>query len=862
MSRYFKKISLVLAVVLLIQISLLEWLRLSPPIKAAASGPVIVNKSPADDSQNVGTSTKLSFTVDESITKGNGSAAIIIYEYLTNSVFESFVVASSGAVTIDSTGRNVTIQPSKSFQANTEYYVIIDPGAFANVSNGANFSGIANNNQWNFKTGSVSLSSVTSVAVPSNGVYGAGGSLDFTMNMSESVTVTGTPSIALIIGSTTVHANYASGSGTNALVFRYTIQAGNEDSDGVTIGALSLNGGSIKDSDGNHAILTLHSVGSTAGVLVDAVPPSISSVVVPSAGTYTIGDSLNFIVNMSKKITITGDGTPQLEINIGGMKRIASLNAGTMPDTNVLQFGYTVQAGDNDNDGIAITVLSLNGGSMKDTTGNDADLTLHNVGSTAEVLIDTMPTLNTSASLNSLNLNGVRLDQTVSGSVYDYTASVPNSLSNFTVTATVSDPIYGTVTASVYNSANSLVAGPISLASGATSIALPLEVGRNRMELFVIAQDGTSTKYTVMITRAAQDNGSNGSGNGGNNSSDNDNNGSNVGGGSTVILPVISTNGKLTLPVGQAGEVRLDKGLVISIPANATNKELKLTIEKLFHTQSLLDNHEIPASSIYEVLKNFPENFSKPVTLTFVFDSAQLKSDQTVAVFYYDEVKKDWVKINGGKINGDRISVDIDHFAKFAVLVVDQATGVPVIDPSTEPTTGAQLSDISGHWAKANIKQAVSTGIVKGYTDGTFKPNAKVTRAEFVVMLMNALKPTGKSVEMRFTDSIPAWAQKSIAQALEAKIIQGYEDGTFRPAENITRSELAVMIDRVVGRDVITATSTGFADDREVPSWAKEAVAAVKELGIVSGRNGNLFAPNETATRAEAVTIIMNLLHR
>lgn len=182
-----------------------------------------------------------------------------------------------------------------------------------------------------------------------------------------------------------------------------------------------------------------------------------------------------------------------------------------------------------------------------------------------------------------------------------------------------------------------------------------------------------------------------------------------------------------------------------------------------------------------------------------MFDSGQVKSGQTVAIFYYDEVKKSWVKVNGGKIDGNRIAADVDHFTKFAVLVVDQATGLPVTNASTEPTTEAQFSDISGHWAQANIKKAVSEGIVKGYTDGTFKPNGAVTRAEFAVMLMNALKPTGNGVELGFTDTIPAWAEKSIAQALEAKIIRGYEDVTFRPAASITRSELAVMISRAAG---------------------------------------------------------------
>ncbi|MGO4180699.1 S-layer homology domain-containing protein [Paenibacillus sp. TAF43_2] len=449
-------------------------------------------------------------------------------------------------------------------------------------------------------------------------------------------------------------------------------------------------------------------------------------------------------------------------------------------------------------------------------------------------------TLSSSASLKTLTLSNVTLDQTVSENVYAYTGNVPNSLSSITISATVSDSTYGTVTASVYNSANILVAGPISLANGETSSELPLNVGSNRIELFVIAQDGTGTKYTATITRAAHDNGS----------VDNGNNG---GGSSNSSEPVISTNGSLTLPVGRAGEVRLDNELVITIPASASSKELKLSIEKVLNSQNLLSKNELLASSIYEVLKNFPENFNKPVTLTFAFDSAKLNSNQTVAIFYFDEVKKEWVKVNGGKINGSHIAVEVDHFTKYAVLVVDQATGLPVTDSSN-------FSDTTGHWAEAQIKQAVSKGIVKGYSDGTFKPNATVTRAEFAVMLMNALKPADNDTKLSFTDHIAEWAQKAIAQASEAKIVNGYEDGSFRPAASISRSELAVMMARAAKADTTAATVTNFADDSQIPVWAKGSVAAVKELGIISGRSGNLFVPNDTATRAEAVTIIINLL--
>jgi len=121
---------------------------------------------------------------------------------------------------------------------------------------------------------------VASVSVPANAWYVAGQNLDFTVNFSESVTVVttgGTPRIALTVGTTTVYADYVSGSGTSALVFRYTVQANDLDTNGITVGNLSLNGGTLADAAGNNAVLTLNSVGSTSAVLVDAVTPSAPS---------------------------------------------------------------------------------------------------------------------------------------------------------------------------------------------------------------------------------------------------------------------------------------------------------------------------------------------------------------------------------------------------------------------------------------------------------------------------------------------------------------------------------------------------------------------------------------------------------
>ncbi|WP_312781807.1 IPTL-CTERM sorting domain-containing protein [Brevundimonas sp.] len=117
---------------------------------------------------------------------------------------------------------------------------------------------------------------VASVGVPANGAYTPGQTLSFTVNFSEAVTVNttgGTPSIALTVGAATRYATYQSGSGSSSLTFRYTVQPGDLDSDGIAIGALGLNGGTIRNGSTN-VVLTLNSVGATNAVLVTTPPPA------------------------------------------------------------------------------------------------------------------------------------------------------------------------------------------------------------------------------------------------------------------------------------------------------------------------------------------------------------------------------------------------------------------------------------------------------------------------------------------------------------------------------------------------------------------------------------------------------------
>lgn len=231
---------------------------------------------------------------------------------------------------------------------------------------------------------------VTSVSVPADGTYSAGQTLSFTVNATEDIavdTTSGTPQIGLTLGSNARDAVYVSGSGTSALVFSYTVQAGDDDTDGVSVGALDLNGGSLADTAGNAMMLALNSVADTSAVLVDTTAPSIAAVTVPAADTYVAGDSLSFSVSTDEIVSVdTTSGTPSLGITLGGASVSAAYVSGS--DSSTLTFAYLVQNGDLDSDGIAVDALNLNAGTMTDVAGNDLTLTLANVADASGVLVD------------------------------------------------------------------------------------------------------------------------------------------------------------------------------------------------------------------------------------------------------------------------------------------------------------------------------------------------------------------------------------------------------------------------------------------------------------------------------------------
>lgn len=164
--KVHSRISFMIAVLLMLQIGFSGWAGDTNTVHAASSGPVVVGMSPADNATGITPTSDLTLTFDEAVTRGADSATITIYNYNTSDIVES-IPMNSGKIRLDATSRMVTINPDTNLNVNTDYYVLIDYGAFANVSNGAYYAGISSAAAWNFKTAAVVDTTAPSITVKS-----------------------------------------------------------------------------------------------------------------------------------------------------------------------------------------------------------------------------------------------------------------------------------------------------------------------------------------------------------------------------------------------------------------------------------------------------------------------------------------------------------------------------------------------------------------------------------------------------------------------------------------------------------------------------------------------------------------------
>ncbi|WP_334077657.1 LamG-like jellyroll fold domain-containing protein [Paenibacillus sanfengchensis] len=173
---------------------------------------------------------------------------------------------------------------------------------------------------------------------------------------------------------------------------------------------------------------------------------------------------------------------------------------------------------------------------------------------------------------------------------------------------------------------------------------------------------------------------------------------------------------------------------------------------------------------------------------------------------------------------------------------------------------GKPGSDLQGHWAEKEWSSWIQNGWIRGYGDGTYRPDQPMTRAEFAALVNRALG-FAEIGGAAFTDLKPEdAAYPEIGKAVAAGYMDGFENGTVRPAEPVTRQEAAVMLFRAFRLEPVAGgISPGLRDLAAMPAWSKPAATALWSGGYVKGSAGGAFNPARPVTRAEAVALLNRL---
>ncbi|THF75254.1 S-layer homology domain-containing protein [Cohnella fermenti] len=217
---------------------------------------------------------------------------------------------------------------------------------------------------------------------------------------------------------------------------------------------------------------------------------------------------------------------------------------------------------------------------------------------------------------------------------------------------------------------------------------------------------------------------------------------------------------------------------------------------------------------------------------------------------------------------GDAVRVTIRRPGNSAYTVVKKTAAA-----------GPRFADLNGNWAAQDVERLAASGIVKGVAADRFAPTAAVTRAEWATLLARALGlgDDAEAAASAFKDtSAGSWYAGAVGAAAQAGLVAGYEDGSFRPGQAITRQEMAAMLVQAfrfasvpgsetfaaddANREETPAASGSFADAASIAAWAKEAVGRVAADGLMAGRPDGSFAPEAGATRAEAAAVLHRLL--
>lgn len=764
---------------------------------------------------------------------------------------------------------------------------------------------------------------------PTKPNYVTGESFDFGIRFTEPVKVSGTPSLSLLSGASSVaQAVYVSDVPDlepTDLIFRYTVQNTDIDVNIDALGLIDSTNGSIVDAGGNASQASIDTK-PFVQISLNASAPTITSVEVPEAKTYDAGDELLFKVQFTEAVRARINPAI-LPFTIGSTTVNALYSGGT--STNVLTFKYVVKASDKDADGITLgSSLLPNGGSIiSNRAGLQANLTLKNVGNLSGIIIGQF-----APQASHVSVTG--------------TAQVGSPLTGSYTYSDANSDTEGTSLFKWYRSDDAMGANKTAI-SGATSTSYTLrsaDLGKYiSFEVTPIANTGTTTglaaeSLLTSAVTASSPSGSPSPSGGGNASNENPSsattsvdvlvngkvermgtamtskvNGRTVitvtvdqkkledklaaeGPGATVIIPVMAEsdvvvgelNGQMirnmeskqavleirtnqaayTLPVQQINIGSISDQIGNSVPL----KDIKVRIEIAESTANTIKAVENAANKGSFTLVAPPIEFTIKATYegkTVVVSKFSAYVERTIAIPDGVDPKK---ITTGVVVEADGtvrhvptkiIMIDSKYYAKVNSLTNSAYSIIwhPI-----------EFSDVVNHWGKDAVNDLGSRMVIDGKGDGSFGPESDITRAEFVAILVRGLGLKPENEASPFKDvKASDWYNGTISTAYSYQLINGLKDGSFHPNAKITREEAMVITAKAMtitglkakhSAQSIDKVLSPFADAEKASSWAHSGIADIIQSGIVTGKSGTKLAPKDYITRAEVASIVKRLLQK
>ncbi|MFD0693619.1 discoidin domain-containing protein [Paenibacillus sp. GCM10027628] len=290
---------------------------------------------------------------------------------------------------------------------------------------------------------------------------------------------------------------------------------------------------------------------------------------------------------------------------------------------------------------------------------------------------------------------------------------------------------------------------------------------------------------------------------------------------STSIEKVSSTTSvDIETKAKQAGLKPITSAIDFSVTAEANGKQVSLNdFGKTYVTRTMEITKEVDAKKTTVVLYN-------PATGTLSFVPATFSAS--------DGITKASIKRPGNSI--------------YTVVESDKT-----------------FEDLKGQWSQADVELLSSKLVINGMTESSFAPQKEITRSQFAALLVRALG-LSETNAAQFTDvKTNDWFAGAIGAASKAGLVDGFENGTFQPDANITREQMAVMITRAMnfaGKKAAADVKglAGFTDAVSISEWAKDAVSQSVNAGIINGVTDHTFVPSAKASRAEAAVMLKRLL--